>query len=69
MKDLSTPTKLKQDKPSEEPNFSPIQVVSILVQNWFLMDPNLQIPKLENEDKNMLREANCEAHIINIYAF
>jgi hypothetical protein len=32
------------------------------------MDPNLQIPKLEDEDKNMLGEANSEAHIINIDA-
>ncbi len=68
MKDLSTPTKLKWDKPSEEPKFRPTQVVSILVQDWVLMDPNLQIPKLEDEDKNMLGEANSEAHIINIDA-
>jgi hypothetical protein len=33
------------------------------------MDKNLQIPKLENENKNMLGEANSEACIINIDAF
>jgi hypothetical protein len=33
MKDLLMPTKLKRDKLSEEPKFSPTHVVSILVQN------------------------------------
>jgi len=69
VKDLSTPTKLKRNKLSDEPKFCPTQVVSILVQNWVLMDKNLQIPKLENENKNMLGEANSEACIINIDAF
>jgi hypothetical protein len=68
MKDLSTPKKLTRDKPSEEPKFNPTQVVSILVQNWVLMDKKLQIPKLGDEDKNMLGEANSVALIINIDA-
>jgi hypothetical protein len=41
MKDLSMPTKLMRDKLNEELEFSPTQVVSILVQNWVLMNKNL----------------------------